>query len=278
MNNSFESIRKLALSKLSQFKFIMTIVMYLAAVIPLLSLGYLMGRTSAESSKWLLDLSSLLGSIGSLLGGLATVFAAWVAFGAYGAWKKQITHPEMFQNHRDSLLNLEKYHAILHRVVEYDVFNIDMMLFDFQGEMDSIEIGKRQCLENLENKDELMKNHESKVNIVKEHLKSYGFHQDFFVDIKTEVILKNKKISISDDETLVLMKRYYTVAKEINKIVYFCLDLNDFSKVSYYHHLKFNSFYFNKEVNIHDIKDNHVRELNLLYDKIIEKYNKDWML
>ncbi|KJF85737.1 hypothetical protein [Photobacterium phosphoreum] len=275
MNNPFESIRKLALSKLSQFKFIMTIVMYLAAVIPLLSLGYLMGKTTPEASKWLLDLSSLLGSIGSLLGGLATVFAAWVAFGAYGAWKKQITHPEMFQNHRDSLLKLEKYHAILHRVVEYDVFNIDMMLFDFQGEIDSIEIGKRQC---LENKDEIIKNYESKVNIVKENLNSYGFHQDFFIDIKTEVILKNKKISISDDETLVLMNRYYNVAREINKIVYFCLDLNNFSKVSYFHHLTFKSIIFKKEVNIHDINGDYVRELNFLYDKIIEEYNKDWML
>ena len=115
MNNPFESIRKLALSKLSQFKFIMTIVTYLAAVIPLLSLGYLMGRTSAESSKWLLDLSSLLGSIGSLLGGLATVFAAWVAFGAYGAWKKQITHPEMFKKDMkimEELAEIHKFHRM----------------------------------------------------------------------------------------------------------------------------------------------------------------------
>ncbi|MCD9467517.1 MULTISPECIES: hypothetical protein [Photobacterium] len=110
MNNSFESIRKLALSKLSQFKFIMTIVMYLAAVIPLLSLGYLMGKTTPESSKWLLEWTTLLSSIGSLLGGLATVFAAWVAFGAYGAWKKQITHPEMFKNDMKIMKEILSFH------------------------------------------------------------------------------------------------------------------------------------------------------------------------
>lgn len=124
MNNPFESIRKLALSKLSQFKFIMTVVMYLAAVIPLLSLGYLMGRTSAESSKWLLDLSSLLGSIGSLLGGLATVFAAWVAFGAYGTWKKQITHPEMFQRDLKIINEINNSCRFVNNVLHEHEYNI----------------------------------------------------------------------------------------------------------------------------------------------------------
>ncbi|WP_318481368.1 hypothetical protein [Photobacterium leiognathi] len=114
MKNPFESIRKLASSKLKHFKFMITIVMYLAAIIPLLSLGYLMGRTSSESSKWLLDLSSLLGAFGSLLGGLATVFAAWVAFGAYGTWKKQITHPERYK--KDIEL-LEEFNSIHYKVM-----------------------------------------------------------------------------------------------------------------------------------------------------------------
>ncbi|KJG22132.1 hypothetical protein UB37_09295 [Photobacterium iliopiscarium] len=138
MNNSFESIRKLALSKLSQFKFIMTIVMYLAAVIPLLSLGYLMGRTSAESSKWLLEWTTLLSSISSLLGGLATVFAAWVAFGAYGAWKKQITHPKMFQNDLDILSQLDVINEILSEAICIHFHSIVSNLNSYQAKINDL--------------------------------------------------------------------------------------------------------------------------------------------
>lgn len=137
MKNPFEAIRKLASSKLKHFKFMITIVMYLAAIIPLISLGYLMGRTSSESSKWLLDLSSLLGAFGSLLGGLATVFAAWVAFGAYGAWKKQVTHPEVFKNDCETV---EYINEITNRIsnakADYKNFLI-LSVKDFYKEVES---------------------------------------------------------------------------------------------------------------------------------------------
>ena len=137
MNKSFDSTRKLA-----PFKFTMIIVMYLAAVIPLLSLGYLMGRTSTESSKWLLEWTTLFSSVGSLLGGLGTVFAAWVAFGAYGTWKKQITHPEMFQNDMKIMKQLAEIHQFHRDIIYYNGLILGCNLKMYQNESGCVDLSE----------------------------------------------------------------------------------------------------------------------------------------
>ncbi|MCD9527933.1 hypothetical protein [Photobacterium carnosum] len=139
MNKPFESIRKLALSKLDQFKTYLLIALYLSLIFPFMALGYLMGRTTPESSKWLLDLSSLLGSIGSLLGGLATVFAAWVAFGAYGTWKKQITHLEIVKYENEKLKELQLFHEKTCNWIRFDACSLKTAHSIHKGEIDNLD-------------------------------------------------------------------------------------------------------------------------------------------
>lgn len=184
MNKPFESIRKLALSKLSQFKFIMIIVMYLAAVIPLLSLGYLMGITSAESSKWLLEWTELLGSIGSLLGGLATVFAAWVAFGAYSVWKKQITHPEMFQRDLEIISRINDSCRLVNNALNEHKHNIFTRWVEYENNLKSLD--KTSC-----DYDELVADEQrcqfNDIIKIKDNIIGSGFNYTLVDELRKEV-------------------------------------------------------------------------------------------
>ncbi len=263
MNNSFESIRKLALSKLSQFKFIMTIVMYLATVIPLLSLGYLMGRTSND--KWLLDLSSLLGSTGSLLGGLATVFTAWVAFGAYGAWKKQITHPEMFQKDMkimEELAEIHEFHRWLMWVLGRDIASC---LNEYQSDTGCSDIQKfNKEISNLKWRvDELYRINSSLFN-------------EYLADNVISVLDNNESFN-------------YKIRKEINEYLTLCEDIKnamdesfsyEYSDKTVCNYMVY-SCYFLMEINIISAVDRNGKydmELDFKFNSIKNKYSERWGL
>ncbi|HIF9473120.1 TPA: hypothetical protein ACX6SG_001616 [Photobacterium damselae] len=261
MNNPFESIRKLALSKLSQFKFIMTIVMYLATVIPLLSLGYLMGRTSND--KWLLDLSSLLGSTGSLLGGLATVFAAWVAFGAYGAWKKQITHPEMFKNDMYIMENLNEIHTKISGALEfigddivyyYKSYIVECNYLNLHGEI------------TIEKEDEIKNKHLKRLELYNSDLKRFGMNVEL-INLIQDVLSKSK---LPYEHETVLYKevlKYFSLARDI---------LNQLDNMCSL--MELNEQYFNRKVNADDFKVDGIlyQELNNTFKTIKFTINEKW--
>ena len=291
MNNPFESIRKLALSKLSQFKFIMTIVMYLAAVIPLLSLGYLMGKTTPESSKWLLDLSSLLGSIGSLLGGLATVFAAWVAFGAYGAWKKQITHPEMFQNDMYILKELNEINDFFNLFIVNVGRDLFEQLNNYQDEV-SGDLVKVKVKVDCNRKIKIPSLFDSdSFSLFAKYDRIIDHYNSMLVSLGYSSRLKNKidklyETSLSLIENprnpqRVLIVKYLLLCNELYFIFNKCRCLKHFGTGNI-KEMTFHSRYFSKDiiiVNAIDIEyGDYYFELDKSLSEIKESYRKKWDL
>ncbi|PSW44403.1 hypothetical protein [Photobacterium leiognathi] len=286
MKNPFESIRKLASSKLKHFKLMITIVMYLAAIIPLLSLGYLMGRTSSESSKWLLDLNSLLGAFGSLLGGLATVFAAWVAFGAYGTWKKQITHPEMFQHDLDVMDNLNRKHQEICSFINYECQDLILILNAYQHELDKFHAGDSvyRGVEKLREDYNILLSDVFK----KMDLDCRRVYAGLFNDFHETVI--DKVLSPFDDannynETLSLIMKYKEILQEVLFHSIYCSKIDSFKDGGIYNDESIRKAYYPSKffglmnpVECLDFYGRYYRLLNDTHKEIKLSYSKKWEL
>ncbi|WP_318490491.1 hypothetical protein [Photobacterium leiognathi] len=207
MKNPFESIRKLTSSKLKHFETCFLVTLYVFSIIPFLALGYQMGRTTLDSSQWLLDLSSLLGAFGSLLGGLATVFAAWVAFGAYGTWKKQITHPEIFQNDFNILKELNEIHGQIFNSLEFvgdDIVN-DYKLYLLESALIK---NSNSLIDESGRKEKYLK----KSNLYYCDLKNLGFNKELLVRIHK--LLYISKLPFEDETELSkIILRYFLLAR-----------------------------------------------------------------
>lgn len=94
------------------------------------TLGWIIGKHASKEFNIIGVFWIWLTEVSGVLAAFATVMGAIVAFKAYGSWKMQMTHKDLYESHKKMLENINKIHNIIKSTAITDVYIIESILDD----------------------------------------------------------------------------------------------------------------------------------------------------